>query len=241
MISEELPLKANLLLNCRSSSRFHFLLLLALGWAAPCLGKTGNLPLESGGSTYELLEKKANAIASENHTNGWAYIISGGVTFGISIPAYYISEDVFAKAIYMVGETLGIASIGYGSYLVLIENDYSRFHRVIHGVPGLSHSEKNDLSERFLEENAKSARNVRKIRVITHSLVAGLNFLDGFTTSNQDLKISHFFLAGINTIAALSFGLSKSEEENFTQSLVGKKRTSTSFFFGPIVGVRVNF
>ena len=134
------------------------------------------------------------------------------------------------------------SSIGYGTYLVLIENDYTRFQTIIKGVPELSIHEKNRLAERFLEENAQQARSVRKIRVITHGLAASLNFLDGFTSSNQNLQIAHFFLGGINTLAALSFGFSKAEEENLAASITRpQKKARVDFVIGPVVGMKITF
>ena len=240
MTSEEHRLKANSRQNCPSNFKLYALLVF-VATLLPQIGRAADYSRPSTGA-YELLEKKADAINNENRTNGWAYVISGGVMLGISIPAYYLSEDVFAKVIYTVGQTLGIASVGYGSYLVLIENDYTRFQRVIKGVPELSLKERDHLAERFLEENSQRARSVRRIRVITHSLAAGLNYLDGFTSENQNLKIAYFFLAGINTVAALSFGLTKSEEENFSGSLTEKQRkASVDLIVGPVVGMRISF
>ncbi len=42
---------------------------------------------------YEILKSKANAIRSNEATDGWAYIVSGGVALGLSIPGYYLSKD----------------------------------------------------------------------------------------------------------------------------------------------------
>src|SRR4051794_13075662 len=50
-------------------------------------------------SPYRILETKAGTIASSDHTEGWSYIISGGIALSASIPAYYLSDDIFAKAI----------------------------------------------------------------------------------------------------------------------------------------------
>lgn len=207
----------------------------------PSFGHAVEHSKQQAQNAYELLERKAEAISSENRVNGWAYIISGGAILAGSIPAYYLSEDVFAKVIYTVGKTVGITAVGYGSYLVLIENDYTRFQRIMRGVPGLSKEEKIQLSEQFLEESSERARSVRRIRVITHSLAAGLSFIDGFTSSHQNLKIAHFFLGGINTLAALSFGFSKSEEENFAGSVLEKKKASVDLIVGPVVGMRIRF
>jgi len=193
-------------------------------------------------SPYEVLQKKAETIRTENSTNGWAYIVSGAFSLGVSIPAYFLSDDVFAKSVYIVGETLGIAAVGYGSYLVLIENDYRRFNKVLKGVPELSEHERNKLSRLFLQENALQAKNIRKIKVITFALTAGLNYLDGFTTQHRELKTTHFFLAAINTLAALSFTLSKSEEEKMYESLASSDPVhQIDLVVGNYVGLRFHF
>lgn len=250
MILEEPLLEANLrqnyLSNFKIRNGFHpkgltgslYLLLTFI----PVLGHAADLPQQSSHGAYDLLEKKAQKISSENHANGWASIISGGCIFIGSIPAYYLSQDVFAKVIYTVGETVGIAAVGYGSYLVLIENEYSQFQRILQAAPRLSNEDRVQLAERFFEVSAERARNVRRIRVITHALAGGLNFLDAFTSSNQDLKITHLFLGGINALAALSFGISKSEEEKFSGSIVQKKKEiSMDFIIGPVAGIRIQF
>jgi hypothetical protein len=182
---------------------------------------------------YELLSRKATALSSEDHANGWAYVISGGVVLGLSIPMYYLSEDVFARVVYTAGQTLGVAAVGYGSYLVLIENDYARFKGVVDRVPSLTPGQRNQLAWSFLEDNAARARSVRKIRVISHGLTAGLSFLSGSTTSNRELRTAQYFIGGINVLAALSFGLGSSEEED----LAGQaKRASLSPSLGPTAG-----
>lgn len=174
-------------------------------------------------SAYEALSNKANEISTNNSSTGWAYIISGGVSLAASIPGYYLSNDVFAKVVYSVGETMGVAAIGYGSYLVLLENDYTRFKQIIDGVPELKPTEKEKLALLFMRQSAERARNVRKIRTISHSLTAALNFLNAFTAENEEFKNALFFIGGINVLAALSFGLTKSEEEKAVQSFAAVK------------------
>jgi hypothetical protein len=179
--------------------------------------------LAPSGRAWDLLKEKADRIESGNVTDGWAYIISGGVALGISIPGYFLTEDVFARAVYSLGETLGVASIGYGSYLVAVENDYTSFRRIL-GRTALTPRQRDELAYRFLEESARHARAVRKIRVITHSLTAGLNGLNAFTTDNRELRSALLFLGGINILATIHFLFSESEEETFLRRVAGTER-----------------
>ncbi len=170
-------------------------------------------------SAYEILDRKAKTIDSSNSTTGWAYIVSGAVALGISVPMYYLSDDVFAQAVYGIGQTLGVGAVSYGSYLVLIENDYLRFKMMLDKTSDLTPSQRDRLSAEFLRDNAARAKNVRKIRVIGHGLTAALNFLSAATSSNREIKTAFFFLGGINTLAALSFGITRSEEEKLADSV----------------------
>lgn len=129
------------------------------------------------------------------------------------MPGYYLSEDVFAKGVYSLTETISVASIGYGSYLLLVDNDLSRFVRIVKSVPGLSRAERDKLADSYLVENADRARNVRKIRVISHGLTAALNFLNGVTASQENLAQALYFIGGVNTLAAIGFAFSRSDEE----------------------------
>jgi hypothetical protein len=190
---------------------------------------------DSKPQAYRILEKRAKYEEAENTRNGWAYVISGTLALGVSIPGYYLSQDVFAQVIFSVGQNLGVASVGYGSYLLLVDQEYARFHRILKQAPQLGEQERESLAHQFLAENADRARNLRKIRVITHGLTAALNFVNGTTATNRELKTALYFLGGINTVAALAFGFGKSEEEEIKESL------KAELIIGPMVGLRVTW
>lgn len=42
---------------------------------------------------YTYLSTKENELRTLNHNTGWAYIVSGTVVLGVSIPGYYLSKD----------------------------------------------------------------------------------------------------------------------------------------------------
>jgi hypothetical protein len=192
---------------------------------------------------YSILREKAHAIEERNTTEGWAYVISGGVALAASIPGYYLSEDVFARSVYSLGETLAVGAVGYGSYLILVSDDYVRFVRILESSPTLSPAEREKLAYEFLNENAKRARAVRKIRVISHSLTAGLNFLNGATTENRDLRTALYFIGAINVLAALSFLFKASEEEAFLDDIraKGKVEAFLGVTHGPMLGLQYRF
>ena len=148
---------------------------------------------------------------------------------------------MFAKAIYSVTETLGVASIGYGAYLALVDNDLSRFVRMVKAVPGLTPLQKDQLAFHYLKEGAERARTLRKVRVISHGLTAALNFIDGATMSNPNLSEALYFLGGVNVLAALGFALSQSDEEKALNETVRPAHVKVSFFVGPVTGLAMRF
>ncbi len=174
-------------------------------------------------SAYEILVSKATSIGERNSTTGWAYIISGGIALGGSIPAYYLSKEIFSQAVFSIGQTLGVAAIGYGSYLVLIDDEYTSYLKLLRSAPRLSFEQKEALSRQFLIAASERSRNIRRIRVITHGLTAGLNFLNAFTSSQKDLKTALLFVGGINTLAAVAIGFGRSDEEKLIDGLERKK------------------
>lgn len=177
------------------------------------------------GSAYYYLKDKALAIHEKRTVDGSAYMISGGIALGLSIPAYYASRDVFARSVYSLGQTLGIAAIGYGSYLKLIDDDTTRFYQLI-SVTDLKPEQRESLSFHYLKETASMAKRARRIRVITHGLTAALNFLNGATSDNSNLKTALYFLGGINSLAAISFSMSLSEEEKAFQQISLQRQPS---------------
>lgn len=210
-----------------------FLLFGLFGMSAPSRASTS----AGGGGAFELLENKANNELSTDHTEGWGYLISGGLALGVSLPGYYLSSDVFAKAVYSVTETISVAAVGYGSYLVLVDNDMTRFVRIVKSVPHLTRAQQNQLAYSYLRENADRARNVRKIRVISHGLTAALNFVNAATASDTNLATALYFLGGVNTLAALSYAISKSDEEKALEP----QHAGLDVFFGPVTGLAYRF
>jgi hypothetical protein len=188
-----------------------------------------------------MLQKKAEFAEKRSNYEGWGYLISGSVALGISIPAFYLSDDAFAQAIYSVTQTIGVAAIGFGSYQLLIDDEMTRFLRIVKSVPGLSQAQRDQFALSYLRESADRARNLRKIRVISHGLTAVLNFVNAYTSSNDNLSQALYFLGGVNTLAAVSFALGKSEEEKALEVISPRPHAQIEFFVGPVTGLAYRF
>jgi len=208
------------------------------GASSPVYARDPSTQKKTEAFTY--LSLKENELRKQNQTTGWAYMISGTLVLGVSIPGYYLSNDTFARVIYSLGETLGVAAIGYGSYLAFVDTENARFVRVLDSVPSLQASEKEALSRAYLRESADRGKSVRKVRAISHGLTAALNFTNALTSSQSELKTALFFIGGVNLLAAASFTLGQSDEEKTAEKVMGKPRASLELG-GPGIQLALRF
>lgn len=225
--------------NCRSSFKRLGLLLVLFLIAALSAEKPAVASSEN--STFEMLQKKSEAAEIKSNYEGWGYLISGGVAMGISLPAYYLSDDVFAKAIYSITQTIGVAAVGFGSYQLLVDDDMTRFIRIVKTVPSLSPAQRDQFALSYLREGADRARNLRKIRVISHGLTAALNLVNAYTSSNADLSEALYFIGGVNALAAVSFAIGQSDEERALEVHTSRRHAKLDFFVGPVTGLALRF
>jgi hypothetical protein len=73
--------------------------------------------------------------------------------------------------------------------------------------------------------------------VISHVLTAALNFVNAATSSNQNLAEALYFVGGVNTLAALGFAFTKSDEEK----AIASEHAGLEFFVGPVSGLAMRF
>lgn len=136
--------------------------------------------------------------------NGYSYIISGSLAFVGGIAGAAVANDPLENGVYTVFQTIGVASIGYGAYQLRIGDDERQFFETIH-------YSRLDARSRFLALQAHEGQRRRReekdrlIRVVTHGLIAALNFYNGSVQENKSLKTGLYFIGGVNALAALSF------------------------------------
>ena len=152
-------------------------------------------------SQWQQLKEVDTRQANQRDFQGKAFLISGALLLGASIPGFYLSKDLFAQGAYSVGENLGIAAVGYGGYLWSTSADLSIFVRLV-DQPDLSAEQKERLARDFVSEEHARNRRTLHIRALTHGLTAGLNALNAVTTLNTDLRLALGFLGLVNLLAA---------------------------------------
>lgn len=168
-------------------------------------------------SAWTVLNEKADRVENERLSRGWGYVVSGAVATAVSVPAYFLSQDIFSKAVFSISQNLGVAAVGYGGYLVSVNDELVGFRQMLRSVPEVTPRARESLARHYLIQNGETVRRVRRIRMITHGLTAGLNFTNALTSSNQELKNSLYFLGGINLLAVIGLAFEKTDEEKLEQ------------------------
>jgi hypothetical protein len=135
---------------------------------------------------------------------GLAYMISGSlVAIGSGIGMAQ-SDDAFAKAVYSISQSLGIASIGYGAFLYSVGDEDRHFYEIIESTHSLSIEQKNEILRHKLDSQSEVRRRETLIRIITHSLIAGVNIYNASREHDDGAKDILYFVGGVNAVAALA-------------------------------------
>lgn len=183
-------------------------------------------------SSYEVLNEKAVAQESKRETLGWSLVLSGAAAFGASVPAYHLSQDLSAKAVYTLGQAIGIAAIGAGLHTLWIGPDYARFARTLRADGTLTAGQRDRLAETYLAEAAKAARASRWVRSSTLGALAVVEGVNFALTSQPELRLAHGFLGGAALAAGLGMLIFPSEEERDLRSVTSYKDTQKLRFTG---------
>lgn len=136
--------------------------------------------------------------------NGISYIISGSLALAGGIWAASLSEDIAERGIYTIFQTIGIASIGYGAYVWDIGGEERSIYSTLNNSQFSSEQKTQFLKSYNFEKKEREKRD-RRIRAVTHGLIAGLNLYNGSQQKSQSLKNTLNFIGCVNILAAISF------------------------------------
>ena len=136
--------------------------------------------------------------------NGISYVISGSLALAGGIWGNSIATDAAEKGIYTVFQTIGIASLGYGSYVWQIGGEERSVYQTLQ-YSKLTAEQKTQFLQAYVLQKKEKERKDHIIRGITHGLIAGLNFYNASQQSNDSLKNTLNFIGGVNLLAAASF------------------------------------
>jgi hypothetical protein len=142
---------------------------------------------------------------ARDRKDGTAYLVSGALALVGSTIGYQQTTDPFAHTVFTVAQSMGIAAMGYGTYLLEIGNENRSFYNAVNSSTSLESHHKNELLSNYLREKNEIHRKTRLIRAFTHGFIAAINFYNGSRQTDSNLKSVHYFIGGINLVAVVSF------------------------------------
>lgn len=136
---------------------------------------------------------------------GTAYMVSGALAVIGGTIGYQQTQDPFARTVFTISQSMGIAAIGYGAYMLEVGHEDGAFYRAVDRTPGLSPAQKNGLLANYLAEKNANQKKAKLIKAFTHGFIAALNFYNGSKQTDSNLQSVHYFIGGLNLVAAVSF------------------------------------
>lgn len=179
-----------------------FLLLIFVGGLSPSV-HAQDISYE-GPADWSAFDKFMETKEKEDQVSGLSYMLAGTIATLGGVVGYYSSEDSFSRGLYAVSQSLGVAAIGYGASNYFIGNEFNSFYRAVEGSK-LNNQQKTDLLRRFLEIEKKQQERRKLIKVVTHSLIAAVNFYSAHREEDKNVKGVLNFLGIINAAMALTY------------------------------------
>lgn len=158
----------------------------------------------NGESRWKTFKMRMKDEETGDYRNGVSYILSGSLALVGGVWGATLTQDSLEKLAFTVFQTLGVASVGYGSYLWWVGNEDRLIFSALKQAQ-LTDEQKSQFLEAY--ERTKTERKKRDslVRVITHGLIAGLNLYNGSRATDENIRNALYFIGGVNVLAAVSF------------------------------------
>ena len=179
--------------------------LLVIFFLFPSLAAAAAENIYPGEANWERYTRFVDDENQRERKLGTAYMVSGALAIVGGTIGYQQTADPFARTVFTISQSMGIAALGYGTYLLEIGNQDRGFHRAVQKTTSLTPSQKDELLANYLWEKRQFEKKARMIRAFTHGFIAALNFYNGSKQTDSNLQNVHYFIGGINLVAAVSF------------------------------------
>lgn len=140
----------------------------------------------------------------EKERKGLAFMISGTLAAIGGSVGYHDSEEVFSRTVFAITSNVGIGAIGLGATYYLTGSEAQSFYSSIEGS-SLSPAQKNEVLQRFLQNERRERERRKWIRVATHALLATANFISASQEDSDEVRSVFYFLGGANTVLAITY------------------------------------
>ncbi len=116
-----------------------------------------------------------------------------------------MASDPLEQGIYSLFQSIGIASIGFGAYKWKVGDENRLIITSLKNSQDLSDEQKYKFIMTYNLEKAETDVSDKKIRAITHGLIALLNFYNASQYSHESVKNTLVFIGTANLLASLSY------------------------------------
>jgi len=180
------------------------MVILCLILSLPCFSKTAfNPPLET--ESWQEYSKRIQIEKKQKMKEGMSYIISGTLELLGGVLAEANTLDPVEKGVYVLFESIGIASIGYGSYHYSVNSDEETLIESLKSVPNINDQTRLKIMKNYFINSEINRNKEDRIRALTHGLISILNFYNGSQQKNETVRNTIFFIGGINLLACISY------------------------------------
>lgn len=153
-------------------------------------------------NSFESYIKKEKAEASRR---GKSQIISGGIAVLAGVLGDAMTLDPIEKGVYTIFQSVGVGAVGYGSYEWYIGSSDRKIYETLKNSDGFDDEMKSSFLKSYADIQKGNEKMERRIRAITHGLIAALNIYNAQKQTNESFKSTLNFIGGINLLVAINY------------------------------------
>lgn len=140
-----------------------------------------------------------------DYINGLSYIISGSIAVVGGQLGQTTTDDPLERGVYTLFQSIGIASIAFGTYTWTIGDEDRLIYNSLKNTPQFSDKDRDAFLQSYYQRKFERERNERFVKVIAHSLIAAFNAYSASQQENATIRNGLYFVGGVNLLAAVSF------------------------------------
>ena len=110
--------------------------------------------------------REVQRLKKTDYQNGLSYVISGSVALVGGIWGESITDDSVEKGVYTIFQSIGVASVGYGSYLWTVGGEERSLYDTLKISKKLSVKEKTHFLRAYYWQKKKKLRREKIIKAI---------------------------------------------------------------------------
>lgn len=149
-----------------------------------------------------------NTVQQEDtlwYFRGKSQIITGILALVAGLAGDAQTERPLERGVYALFQSIGIASIGFGTYDLYVGSEDRRLYHLLESATGLSEAQRDELLKTHYRIDRIYQKREKQVKFVTFALLSLSQFYNANRVETESVKNSLRFLGAINLIAAVSF------------------------------------